>query len=125
MVQPYVSSVDSEGETALIYVGGRFSHAIRKGPLLERGVGVRREAELSESISPRAPTASQLDVAAQVLAAIPSSLGTAESLAYARVDLVTNAEGAPQLIELELTEPSLFLDHAEHGADRLVEFLAR
>ena len=125
MVQPYVSSVDSEGETALIYVGGRFTHAIRKGPLLERGVGVRQEAELSESITPRAPTAAQLDVAARVLAAVPSSLGTAESLAYARVDLVTDPDGAPRLIELELTEPSLFLDHAEDGADRLVEFLAR
>ena len=125
MVQPYVSSVDSEGETALIYFGGRFSHAIRKGPLLERDRGVRQEAELRESITPRAPTAAQLDVAAQVLAAIPPSVGTAESLAYARVDLVTDPEGAPQLIELELTEPSLFLDHAEHGAERLVEFLAR
>ena len=125
MVQPYVPSVDSEGETALIYFGGRFSHAIRKGPLLERGEGVRQEAELSESITPRAPTAAQLDVAAQVLATIPSSLGTAESLAYARVDLVTDPDGAPQLIELELTEPSLFLDHAEHGAERLVEALER
>jgi hypothetical protein len=125
MVQPYVSSVDREGETALIYFGGRFSHAIRKGPLLERGKGVRPEAELSESITPRAPTAAQLDVADQVLAAIPSSLGTAEALAYARVDLVTDPTGAPQLIELELTEPSLFLDHAERSAERLVEYLAR
>jgi hypothetical protein len=125
MVQPYVPSVDTEGETALIYFGGRFSHAIRKGPLLERGKGVRREAELSESITPRAPTAAQLDVAGHVLAAIPSSLGTAEALAYARVDLVTDPAGAPQLIELELTEPSLFLDHAERSAERLVGFLAR
>ena len=125
MVQPYVPSVDTEGETALIYFGGRFSHAIRKGPLLVRGEGVRREAELSESITPRAPTAAQHDVAGQVLAAIPSCLGPAESLAYARVDLVTDPDGAPQLIELELTEPSLFLDHAEDGAARLIEALAR
>ena len=39
-------------------------------------------------------------------------------------DLVTDADGMPRLIELELTEPSLFLDHAEHGAERFVEFLA-
>jgi hypothetical protein len=125
MVQPYVPSVDTEGETALMYFGGRFSHAIRKGPLLERGEGVHQDAELSEAITPRAPTAAQLDVAEQVLAAIPSSLGPAESLAYARVDLVTDPDGAPRLIELELTEPSLFLDHAEQGAERLIEALRR
>lgn len=125
MVQPYVPSVDTEGETALIYFGGRYSHAIRKGPLLGRGEGVRQDRENLEVITPRAPTAAQLDVAAQVLAAIPSSLGPAESLAYARVDLVTDPDGAPILIELELTEPSLFLDHAENGAERLIEALRR
>jgi len=125
MVQPYIPSVDTEGETALMYFGGRFSHAIRKGALLKRGEGVHQEAELSETITPRAPTAAQLYVADQVLAAIPSSLGRADSLAYARVDLVTGPDGVPRLIELELTEASLFLDHAELGAERLVEFLAR
>jgi hypothetical protein len=124
MVQPYVESVDTDGETALIYFGGRFSHAIRKGPLLERGEGVRQDRDSREVISPRAPTAAQLDVAARVLGAIPSSLGGADSLAYARVDLVTDADGAPRLIELELTEPSLFLDHAENGADLLVDAVA-
>ncbi len=121
MVQPYVPSVDTEGETALIFFGGRFSHAIRKGPLLERGEGVRQDRDQREVITPRAPTAAQLDVADQVLAALPSSLGTAKSLAYARVDLVTDRDGAPRVIELELTEPSLFLDHADDGAERLVE----
>jgi len=125
MVQPYVPSVDVEGETALIFFGGRFSHAIRKGPLLERGEGVRQDRDQREMITPRAPTAAQHDVAEQVLAAIPSALGRADALAYARVDLATDTEGAPRLIELELTEPSLFLDNAELGAERLVEFLAR
>jgi hypothetical protein len=123
MVQPYVPSVDSEGETALIFFGGRFSHAIRKGPLLERGEGVRQDRDQREVITSRAPTAAQHDVAEQVLAAIPSSLGRADALAYARVDLVTDTDGAPRLIELELTEPSLFLDHAERGAELLVDVL--
>ncbi len=121
MVQPYVPSVDSEGETALIYFGGRFSHAIRKGPLLERGEGVRQDRDQREVITPRAPTAAQHDVTEQVLGAIPSSLGRADALAYARIDLVTDADGVPRLIELELTEPSLFLDSSENGAERLVE----
>jgi hypothetical protein len=123
MVQPYIPSVDIEGETALIYVGGRFSHAIRKGPLLGRGEGVRQDRDRREVISPRAPTAAQLDAAEQVLAAIPSSLGGSAAMLYARVDLVTDVDGVPRLIELELTEPSLFLDHSADGADRLVAAL--
>ena len=123
MVQPYLDSVDTAGETALIYLGGRFSHAIRKGPLLGRGEGVRQDRDQLEVITPRAPTAAQLDVAEQVLAAIPDEIGGSPSLAYARVDLVDDADGAPRLIELELTEPSLFLEHSEGGAALLLDVL--
>src|SRR5262245_38330445 len=35
MVQRYFASVEDEGETALVYVGGMFSHAVRKGPVLK------------------------------------------------------------------------------------------
>jgi O-ureido-D-serine cyclo-ligase len=34
LLQPYLARVDRAGETALLYFGGRYSHAIRKGPLL-------------------------------------------------------------------------------------------
>ena len=38
MVQPYLDGVDQAGETALIYLGGAFSHAIRKAPMLPEPV---------------------------------------------------------------------------------------
>ena len=45
MVQPYLHAVDTDGETALVYLGGRFSHAIRKGPVLDGpDTGVDRRA---------------------------------------------------------------------------------
>jgi hypothetical protein len=34
MMQPHMRSIDEEGETALVYLNGVFSHAIRKGPVL-------------------------------------------------------------------------------------------
>src|SRR6185369_9379298 len=34
MVQPYLAEVDTAGETALLFIAGRYSHAIRKGPIL-------------------------------------------------------------------------------------------
>jgi O-ureido-D-serine cyclo-ligase len=46
-------------------------------------------------------------------------------LAYARVDLLRDAEGSPRLLELELTEPSLFLSYApESGGRRAAALMA-
>ena len=117
LVQPYLDEVDSAGETALIFFNGVFSHAIRKGPLLARGEGPTRALFATEQISAREPSTAEFDVAHRALAAIP--YGT---LAYARVDLLPSADG-PKLLELELTEPSLFFDYAPGSADRFAATL--
>ncbi|MET0819550.1 MAG: hypothetical protein ABWY58_01175 [Aeromicrobium sp.] len=121
MTQPYISSVDDEGETAMLHFSGAFSHAIRKGPLLERGEGVRQDRDSRESITPRSPSDAQREVSQHAIAAACTALALDEPPLYARVDLVTGADGSPMLIELELSEPSLFLPHAEGAADRLVD----
>lgn len=121
MTQPYISSVDDEGETAMLYFTGTFSHAIRKGPLLERGEGVNQDRDSREAITPRVPSAAQRDVAEQAIAAAVGALELDAPPLYARVDLVTSADGSPHLIELELAEPSLFLPQSDGGADRLVD----
>jgi len=108
MVQAYINAVEEHGETGLIFFDGEFSHAIRKGPIL---IGKRQVAGglsalfAPEAIEPRTPSQAELVVADQVMAAaVPAG-----SLLYARVDLVPGPDG-PRLLELELTEPSLFLD---------------
>ena len=40
MVQPYQRSVDAAGETALVYLGHRYSHAVNKAALLDADAGV-------------------------------------------------------------------------------------
>src|SRR6185312_11514215 len=107
LLQPYLEQVDLHGETALIYLGGRFSHAIRKGPLLRLGGEPTPALFAEEQITPRIPTAQELHVAERVLAALPFATPL-----YARVDLIRSGDGAPCLLELELTEPSLFLAQA-------------
>lgn len=113
LLQPYLSSVDEAGETALIFFDGQFSHAIRKGPLLQRDQGPTKHLFAAESIKPRQPGNDELTLATQVLAALPY-----DRLAYARVDLIRGTDGSPRLLELELTEPSLFFSYAEGAADR-------
>ena len=114
LLQPYLDRVDEHGETALIYFGGVFSHAIRKGPLLKPNEGPTRALFAAEHITARAPEAAELRLAEQTLAAIPF----AKPLTYARVDLIHDARHAPCVLELELTEPSLFFAHAEGSAAR-------
>jgi hypothetical protein len=126
MVQPYLAAVDTDGETGMLFIGGRFSHAIRKGPMLEgpdlpgsgsRAPGLYR----SERIAARQPSPVQVEVAEKALAAIP---GGAESLLYARVDLIAGPDRSPVLVELELTEPSLFLDRSAGAAERFADAIA-
>jgi glutathione synthase/RimK-type ligase-like ATP-grasp enzyme len=118
LVQPYLAAVDEDGETALVFFGGEFSHAIRKAPLLDRHAEPTRALFAPERIGARTPSKGELAVARRVLAALP--FGT---LPYARVDLLPSPDG-PQLLELELTEPSLFLAYGPGAADRFVAVLA-
>jgi len=118
LLQPYLARVDEHGETAVLYLGGKFSHAIRKGPLLQRGASLVDGLFAPEDIRPRAAAPAEMAAAAAAYAAIPF-----EPLAYARIDLVLDANGAPVVLELEVTEPSLFLAHATGAAERFAQHL--
>lgn len=120
MVQPYLSSVDALGETAMLFIGGGFSHAVRKGPLLAPGEGVRQDRDSRGDLRPAEPTAAQRDVARAVFDAVPELVGVEDPPLYARIDLVQDADGRPVVLELELTEPSLFLPQAPAAAAALV-----
>ena len=116
LIQPYLPSVDQHGETAVIFFAGRFSHAIRKGALLQAGATPTQELFAKEQIEPRVPAAEELRVAEQTLAAIPF-----ETPLYARVDLIRGSSGEPRVLEVELTEPSLFFAHAPGSAARFAD----
>jgi len=121
MVQPYLHGVDEHGETALLYLDGRFSHAMRKGPLLTPGMDLVEGLFAQEDMSPREPSAAEREVGDAVLSAIPDAY---DDLLYARVDLLPGDDG-PRLLELELTEPSLFLDHHLPAVDVLADAVLR
>ena len=113
MLQPYLERVDRDGETALVFIEGAFSHAIRKGPLLPAGAPATAALFAPEKISPRVPATAELEVARRAVAQVPFG-----QLLYARVDLIRDAAGQPRVLELELTEPSLFISHAPGSEER-------
>jgi len=117
MVQPHVDGVEHAGEIALVYLGGRYSHAVRKRVSLRRGEPDAPELYLEEAVEPAEPSEADLRVAEAALAAAPF-----EDLLYARVDLVHDPE--PLVLELELAEPSLYLLYGKGSADRLAELIA-
>lgn len=107
LVQPYQNSVDRRGETTLVFVHGRFSHAANKAALL----AVERRPTADKSFAPgrlaaTVPTTAERDASEAVLDAALFALA---DLLYARVDLVEGPDGSPLLLELELLEPSMFL----------------
>lgn len=120
MVQPYEPRVDTEGETALVYVGGVFSHALHKDPMIKRGTGPRDSLIDNQVVTAANATAAQREVAEQALAAAERILGPTT---YARVDLVETLDRGPAVLELELLDPVLFLMHHPEGAVQLAHAL--
>lgn len=112
MVQPYVADIDEHGETALIYFDGAFDHAIRKAPILTGGAAPVEGLFAPERIEPREPRPEERAVGDHVVAEVERRFGR---LLYTRIDLVGSD---PMVLELELTEPSLFFAHAEGAAER-------
>ena len=117
MIQPYVEAVDSEGEIALLYSAGELSHAVRKAPLLAPGSGPGEGLYLEERIKATEARDSERALAEQALDAVPFPRN---ELLYARVDLLPG----PVVLEVELTEPSLFLGYGEGAVERFAEAVA-
>jgi glutathione synthase/RimK-type ligase-like ATP-grasp enzyme len=122
MVQPYLDAVDGAGETALLFFDGAFSHAIRKGPLLTPGADPHEDVFAAEDITAREPSGAERALAERVVAVVRERFG--RDLPYARVDLVPGPDG-PQVLELELAEPSLFFGQSDGAAERFAAALRR
>ncbi|GIG24652.1 ATP-grasp domain-containing protein [Cellulomonas denverensis] len=125
MVQRYLRQVDEVGETALVYLDGELSHAVRKEPLL---TGPYEQDEMAgvlykeEVMTPREASAAELEVGRRVIEALPGLIrGVDGPLAYTRVDLVPDDDGNPVVLELELIEPSLFFAQAPQAVTRFAD----
>lgn len=113
MIQPYLPSIETEGETSLLFFGGRLSHVVNKRPVpgefrvqVQYGGGYVALPE---------PPAAALALAERTLKAI------GEDLLYARIDMAPDAEGGWLLMEAELIEPDFYLASVQEGGKRFAE----
>ena len=112
LVQPYASEIEREGEVSVVMFDGRATHAVRKTPaagdfrIHEHHGGTFAAIDLS---------AAPIALAERVAAALPTPT------LYARVDVIPIG-GQWHVIEVEATEPRLYLEHAPASAtDALVD----
>lgn len=112
LVQKFMPRVVTEGETSLVYFDGHFSHAVTKVPA--QG-DFRSQTDFGGVYTLAQPTEAQNHTAELALLAWEKTYN--DKPLYARVDLVPGDNGEPLLGELELIEPELFLDMADHAAE--------
>ncbi|MBV8722000.1 MAG: hypothetical protein JO277_07610 [Candidatus Eremiobacteraeota bacterium] len=106
IVQPYLDSVVDYHERALVFFGGTYSHAVTKAPFMHAGAPLADRAHVPPGTSGEEPvdaTAGEIAVATRALEASPGGH------AYARVDVVRDADWQVRVLEVELIEPTLYL----------------
>ena len=115
MIQPYFESVETEGESSLIFIAGEFTHAIRKVP---RQGDFKSQEEYGGALTLYNPTPHEIAIAQSIMNTL------AESALYGRVDFIKDDNDVPCLSELELVEPSLYLRFSDHALNALADAIA-
>ncbi len=113
MIQPYLPSIETEGETSLLFFGGKLSHVINKRPV---NGDFRIQVQFGgQYVALPEPPEGALELAEATLAAI------GEDLLYARIDMAPGPDGQWLLMEAELIEPDFYLGSAPEGGARFAE----
>ena len=113
IVQPYSPTLDSVGETGLVYLGGKFSHAFGKDAVFGEAEQVHNGVHVQEVITARTANPNEHLLGDSVMKFLMKKFGVTPL--YARIDMVNNIDGVPEIMEVELTEPSLYL-HLDAGS---------
>lgn len=112
MVQPFLNNIVDEGEYSLFFFNGGFSHSVLKKP---KEKDFRVQEEHGGDIQPITAPAEIVLVAENII----KKLFTIPL--YGRVDLVRTKNNEFALMELELIEPSLYLNKDEKSPFRFAK----
>ncbi|WP_251358636.1 RimK family alpha-L-glutamate ligase [Kangiella sp. TOML190] len=114
VLQPYLASVETFGETSGIFFDHEFSHGTRKVPV--KG-DFRVQDDYGAKDYPYQLSPAEKALAAKAMEYVSERFGR---LLYARIDFLHDQEGTPYLNEMELIEPSLFFRHGGKQSCRLL-----
>jgi glutathione synthase/RimK-type ligase-like ATP-grasp enzyme len=114
LVQEFIPEISEQGEWSLTFLGGQFSHAVKKVP--RRG-DFRVQHEYGGSAELAQPSDGMITTAYSILQRF------APQAVYCRADLVPR-EQRTTLMELELIDPVLHFEFAPAAAERMADLLA-
>jgi len=119
MIQAFMEEVETDGEYSLIFFGQQYSHAVKK--TAKKG-DFRVQEQYGGHSRPTRPGPSIIRQATAILdKAVPFT--SSPRLLYARVDGVIH-KGVFTLMELELVEPSLFINNNPLAIQQFVYFFS-
>ena len=99
LLQPFQYSVLEKGEVALMFFGGKYSHAVLK---VAKPSEFRVQSEFGGTIHNYSPSANEIKLAEKALQVCdPTPI-------YARIDIIDDNNGKPAVSELEIIEPELW-----------------
>lgn len=117
MIQEYMEEIATDGEYSLIFFGQQYSHAVKK-------TAKEGDFRVQEHYGGRSlPTRPASSIIRQATAILDKAVtfDTSPRLLYARVDGVIH-KGIFTLMELELVEPSLFINDNPQAIQQFVYF---
>ena len=120
ILQPYLSRVERDGEYSLLFMGGRFTHGVRKVPVAG---DYRVQDDFGAHDEPFEPSEALFKIGHHVIESAKQASGVSVPLIYARLDFLRGDQGEWLLNELEVIEPSLFFRHADHAPEVLCDAL--
>ena len=115
MVQPFLPTIQTEGELSFIFIDGDLSHALIKRA---KPGDYRIQSSYGGQEETIVPDGSDLDAARAVLDTLD------ETPLYARVDMLRHPDGSLLLMELELIEPYLYPEQGARLGERMAKAVA-
>ncbi len=114
MIQPYLKSVETEGELTAVFIDGEFTHGVQKIPV--KG-DYRVQDDFGANDMPFTFSNTEIETMQSTVQSVPQQ----SELLYARFDYLRSEDGELLLNELELVEPSLFFRHSSNSAIKFAD----
>ena len=112
IVQEFQNNVITEGEVAMIVIGGKFTHAVLKKA---KEGDFRVQDDFGGTVHDYMPTKEEINFAEKVFASCKTKP------IYGRVDIVWDNDKNFYLSELEIIEPELWIRNYPKSAERIAE----
>jgi hypothetical protein len=117
LLQPYLATVSTYYERALVFIAGEFSHAVTKKPFMHADSNLGKRSRFPPGAAGEVPVEATKD---EILAATSALEASPQGHMFARVDLLHDGK-SHLVLEVELIEPALYFYAQPFAAQALAQ----